>query len=280
MDQIVETKRSFFVSNKSSIFALLALVGAFSTCLYFAFYMRQNHGVDLYVLMSAGKAVLHRQDPYAMRGLNFYTPAWSLLLFAPLSLLSFKLVDVIWSCAALIVWLMVLRRFRIDTVASSIFLLSPPFIKGMILGSYDWLAMVGFLVPASLGGWFLFLKPQLTLGYLALYAKEEGIQKAIQKFGLPVAAMLAFVIVGYYRPVVLSEMYWNTSLGLVGVPVGLYFVWVSFKRRDAMYAVAASPFLMPYVGVQTWAVAYLLVARNKWLLLVAVIAGWALWFVR
>lgn len=239
-----------------------------------------TQGVDLLVLWSAGHEFATGGNPYAMPGLNFYTPIWSMLALAPLSLLSFSIAGAAWAFVSFAVWIAVLRKFCLDWLDIALFVLNPFFIYGMFLGSYDWLALAGLLLPMGGGVWFLLLKPQLSIGVLFWYMNERGIIEAIKRYWLAGVALAVTILLGAYRAVDLSEMTWNTSLGLLGVPVGLYLMWQSFRRHDALYALAAAPFLSPYVAIQTWAISFLLLTRNRWALLGGVVVSWLLMVMR
>jgi hypothetical protein len=235
----------------------------------------QEQGVDLLVLWSAGKAVFSNVNPYEME-LRFYTPAWSLLLLAPLSLLPFSAVCFLWSGFSLAVWILVLRRLEIGPIESTLFLLNPFFVYGMILGSYDWLALFGLLMPPTFEAWFLLLKPQTLIGYIVWRIKALGISSKLFAYALPIVVLFFTMAIGLYRPVKLSEMTWNTSFGLIGIPIGLFLIWQSFRRNDLLYALAASPFLSPYVSIGTWAIPFLLLTKKRWMMVIGIILGWIL----
>jgi hypothetical protein len=39
---------------------------------------------------------------------------------------------------------------------------------------------------------------------------------------------------------------WNRSIFPYGIPIGLFFLWLAFRRKNVFYALAASPFFSPY----------------------------------
>lgn len=264
--------------NKTTLSSLSfpVFAGVSMAVMIFTVSLLPTQGVDLLVLWSAGREFVSGANPYAMPGLNFYTPIWSMAILAPLSLLSFTFAGVLWAFLSFAVWVSVLRVLRVNWIDSALFMLNPFFIYGMVLGSYDWLALVGLLLPISGGVWFLLLKPQLSIGYLFWRMNEYGIIEAVKKYWLAGAVFVLTIALGFYRPVVLDEMTWNKSFGLAGIPIGLYLMRQSFKRHDPLYALAAAPFLSPYVAIQTWAVSFLLLTRNRWALVAGVAAGWVL----
>lgn len=230
-------------------------------------------GVDLLVLYRAGRGMIDGHNPYSMN-LKFYTPVWSLLLLTPMSLLSFRVCQFIWTLCSLNTWILVMRKLQIKPLDMAIFMLNPFFIYGLALGSYDWLALVGILLPMEIGAWFLVLKPQITIGLLFEWMNRHGISKAVRAYFLPGLALAISILLGAYRSPNLSEMWWNWSLGLLGVPVGLALMWFAFKGKDSALALSASPFLSPYVGIQSWSLAMLMLTRKRAGLCAGVILSW------
>jgi len=238
-----------------------------------------KQGVDHLVLYKAGETLLSGSDPYSME-LKFYTPAWSLAFLAPMSLLPIWIARVFWAAASLLVWVVFLVKvLRMKYLDATIFLLNPFFLYGMILGSYDWLVILGLMLPAWIGSWFVMLKPQIGLGWMVWFL-NKNFKKAVYTYAPPIVLLGLLVLFGLYRPVLLGEMWWNWSLGLLGIPFGLAMVWTSFKGEDPTIALAASPFLSPYVAVQSWAVALLLFKDNRPALLGAVLFSWVIVFIR
>jgi len=237
-----------------------------------------THGIDLYVLYQAGETFMQGGNPYAME-LHFYTPPWSLALLGPLSLLPLRLAGFIWTFVALLTWALVLRKLGIGPASAALFMLNPFFVRGLLLGSYDWLVLGGILLPMEWGAWLLFLKPQITISHLAWWASEHGMKAAWQVYAPVGIFVAAAIMAGFWREPVLNEMWWNTSLGWKGIPVGLGLAALAFVNHDELLALAAMPFLAPYVGVQSWAVAMLPLTRNPVLMVLGVGAGWYFFWV-
>jgi len=235
-----------------------------------------SHGVDVYILYSAGKAVIAGANPYQME-MKFYSPAWMLALLTPMALLPLGIVRVLWMLASMTTWIAILHVAKIQPLNIALFLLNPFFVKGMLLGSYDWLCLIGVLMPAGLGAWFLLLKPQVALGYMFFQLRKIGLRRAIYAYIVPGLLLLSFVATSLSRTPILSDMWWNRSLGLWGVPIGLALMYVSFKEENPLFALAAAPFMSPYVGIQSWAVAFFAIVKNKYALGLAVIVSW-IWF--
>jgi hypothetical protein len=55
---------------------------------------------------------------------------------------------------------------------------------------------------------------------------------------------------------------------------------LAFRLQDPLLAIAASPFLSPYVVWHSWIAALLPLARNRWTLGAGILASWILfWWV-
>jgi len=237
-----------------------------------------THGIDLYVLYQAGETFMEGGNPYAME-LRFYTPPWLLMLLGPLSLVPLHLAQFGWAFMALLIWALVLRKLGIKPLGAALFMLNPFFIRGLLLGSYDWLVLAGILLPMEWGAWLLFMKPQITLSHMAWWASEHGVRQGLRVYAPVGIFVIAAIMTGFWREPMLEEMWWNMSLGMKGIPIGLSIAAMAFVKHDELLALAAMPFLAPYVGVQSWAVAMLPLARNPVLMALGVGYGWYFFWV-
>lgn len=255
-------------------FYAIVLIGLF----VIGMMQRDLNSVDLRILYESGQAAFEGVNPY--RHFPLYLPAWSLLLFSLLSLLPFNLVHAVWTLCTLAAWVLMLHKLEVPVIDSALFLLNPFFIFGISLGNFDWLVLLGLFIPAKYGIWLLFLKPQIILGVLFLWVKQRGVKYTIETCATPILIMLACFALGLYRTPDLTEMTWNQSLGIWGVPIGLSMIYLAFKKRDNIMALGASPFFSPYVGIQSWSIPFLLLVRNRALLVIGLIASWIFIFVR
>jgi len=252
----------------------LVLIGLF----FVSIMQRENNSVDLRILLESGNAAINGINPY--RELPFYSPAWFLLLLSPLSLLPFDFIHALWTICTLAAWVFILHKLEISVIDSALFMLNPFMWFGMSLGNYDWLVLLGLFLPMSRGIWLLLLKPQIVFGAFLLWLRYVKLKYAIKVFFFPALIILICLGVGLYRSPDLKEMIWNQSLGLWGIPVGLIMMYFAFKRNDSILALGASPFLSPYVGIQSWAIPFLLLTRDRRLLIIGLILSWAFIFVR
>jgi len=103
------------------------------------------------------------------------------------------------------------------------------------------------------------IKPQVGIG-VALYYLTQTWQSnkwiGILRTFSPV--LLAYLISGFLFPVWKDRMInkpsdvWNRSIFPYGIPVGLIFLWLAIKRRNAFFALASAPFFSPYLTFYTY----------------------------
>ena len=239
--------------------------------------MLNSPWIDFRVMMAAGQAVLDGINPYTIEW-RFYTPLWSIPGLTLLASLPLQIALVIWTILSVSCWVLFLYKMsNKDILAVLIFMCNPFFLRGLVMGSYDWVVVAGALLPFQYGVWLMALKPQVAFVCIMVWAKGVDKRIVLQTL-IPIAILfLAAIFTGFYRAPDLEEMYWNTSLFPYSIPLGLILVWFSLKRNDSLLALAAAPLLSPYVGIQSWAFVLLPFIRNRHVLILAVILGWIIY---
>ncbi len=232
-------------------------------------------GTDVRLLYPAGQAVLKLQDPY-LAAPGFYSPPWMLLLITPLSLLPLQVGYILWTILGMAAYWLAFRRLGMDWLSSFLLLFSPLAVGNLIFGNFDWLILLGSTLPPVLGIWFLALKPQLGIVLAGLWswlAIKRG-WRALLVFGLPIAVVtLASFVLGYHLPRA-DQMSWSADVWPWGIPIGGLLAYFASRRQDPLLALAAAPFLSPYVVWHSWIVALLPLHRRRWTLLIGIFASW------
>lgn len=113
---------------------------------------------------------------------------------------------------------------------------------------------------------------------MADMAKRKAAWHLAVSFGPAFAAFgLAFLTGNYQTPDV-SSMWWNASIFPYGFPVGLALAVVAVWRDDVRFALAAGPFLSPYLSIHGWLFALLPIGAVKrfprWLAVLIVAGAW------
>ena len=257
---------------------LFMLVGAM--LMYMSWYLVQIWGVGVdfkLCFYPAGGAVLAGQSPYQLG--CFYNPFWLMLLFAPLSLLPMETAFTVYTALALAGYVIAVHRIGGGRSAVLLFLLTPFLYASLQYGNIDWLVMLGAALPPTIGVWLVVLKPQLGLVLLALWAYrfwKTGNKGQILKVFAPVAiALVLSIALGWWRvPNIAKMASWNASIFPWGIPAGLLFTWQAFKQDDDRNALAATPFLSPYLAVFSYGLVVMPFLNKPRLMAVVATLSW------
>jgi hypothetical protein len=142
------------------------------------------------------------------------------------------------------------------------------FLSGMLInsanGNIDGILALGLIMPSPLGLFFLLAKPQISVAVIVFWIIEAwrigGFFRVIRIF-LPVitAYIISFLIFGFWivNAFQVKDVWWNSSIWPVGIPFGLLFLGIAVWKREVKFAIAASPFLAPYLAEHSWAFVWL-----------------------
>ena len=236
-------------------------------------------GVDFGMLRSAGESALRLQNPYTA-GPGFYNPPWMLLLMTPFALIPQQVGFALWTVIGIACYALAFRRMGIGWPAAVILVFSPLAVGNLMFGNYDWLVLLGATLPPAWGIWFMALKPQLG-GVLALLWSWQSVKKGLRSVAtvvLPIAtAVLISFALGYRLPDS-ENMAWSADVWPWGIPVGAILAFFAYRRSDPVLALAAAPFLAPYVVWHSWIAVLLPLARNRWTLAGGILGSWILFW--
>jgi hypothetical protein len=178
-------------------------------------------------------------------------------------------------------------RMKAKPLVLAGFVLSPPVLHSLVNANNDWLALIGFVLPPQIGLLFVVIKPQIG-AVIALYWLIEawrtgGIREVVRVFWLVTVAMaLSFLIFGWWVSNFqgATALDWNASLFPASIPVGLALVVAAIRRRNARFAMAASPCLSPYVLLHAWSGAFSALIETPLEFAAAWAGLWILFFIR
>jgi hypothetical protein len=114
-------------------------------------------------------------------------------------------------------------------------LLSPPFLHLLRNSNFDWLVVIGFILPPSIGLFFVLVKPQIGIGiaiyWLFLHWKKKGVCGVILVFSpVTLAFILSFAIYGFWLPLMFKshgmETKWNLSLWPYSILIGSALIFI------------------------------------------------------
>jgi len=232
------------------------------------------------------RAVLGGKNPYSVP--TFRNVPWTVLPLLPFALLSETIGGIVFFIATFATYGWVAYKLNASRVALIAFLLSPPVFYGMRMLNVDILVLIGFVLPAPIGLFFVIIKPQMGLAMVVFWLAEAwrngGIKEVFKTFfPVTLALLLSFVLFGNWqagRGSDLAGSTWNASLWPWVIPIGLVLVMLSLRDRRKDYAISASPFLSPYLAYHSWAGVLLGLVQHDFELVTAVVGMWLVAVVR
>lgn len=208
------------------------------------------------VFIPACQALARGESPYVT---GFYNPPWALFPLLPFA------ADEQTGRGALFVlsvavYALVVVRLGGGPASIMLFLLSPPVVHTLYNGNLEWLALAGLLLPPRWGLFCVVIKPQVAGGLVMFWLVEAwrgGGWKDALATALPVVVALALSLAVYgWWPLRAGENIvkdTNAALWPWAIPVGLALLASGLRWRSERLALAASPFLSPYVIFHAYA---------------------------
>lgn len=261
---------------KIAIVIILAVMLALAA----AWMLPSGMATDFDIFYNAGMAVRAGQSPYTVP--DFYSPAWLAVLFAPLSALPREIAYRLYAAVTMLgfpyaLWRLSGRQSAATLIACS---LTPFTLIMMRLGNVDWLVLLGAALPAPIGLWLVLLKPQMGIALAALWLwqslQERGIRYTALTFAPVTLALVGSVLAGMRAPDLALLDQWSTDIWPLGLVVGVPAALWALRSRDSALALAATPFLSPYVGPMSWAGVLPLTMRRHGMLACAILLSWAM----
>lgn len=207
----------------------------------------------------AAREVLFLHSPYEQS--MYLNPPWTVLLLFPFVIfppvLSHGLFFVV--CALLLAY--VAWRLQASPLALGALLLSPTAVGALLVNNLDPLLLVGMLLPPVWGLIFLLIKPQIGIGVAIYYFYDIWQKQRWRGLVLTFAPVtILYLVSALLFPVWIermlhnSQIVWNRSFFPYSIPLGLFFMWLSFRYKNPYFALAASPFFAPYISFYSYVV--------------------------
>jgi hypothetical protein len=224
----------------------------------------------------AGRSIWIGKSPYTIDG--FYNPPWLLLLLTPLSLLPVKSALVIYMMVILGGFIVAVKRMGARPLDIIFIGFSPWLLLLIGYANIDWLVLLGATLPIQLGVWLVLLKPQMSLILILLWLRRSwrkgGVKQLIVQFGPVLVAFLLSYLLGLWQTPDYGKMQiWSADIWPYGIPIGLALAFIALKRDDDLIALAAAPFVSPYLSIFSWIVVLLPTLRKpRWLFILALLS--------
>lgn len=207
---------------------------------------------DWLMYYGAARAAFQGHSPYDQP--IFVNPPWSISLVAPFAALPPGLGRGLLLVCTFAIWFYAAWRMRAPRLAVIAMLLSPTAIGSLLAANIDAFVVLGVFLPATWGLLLLLIKPQIGAGPAMYDLVDSWRKRRLVGVLLTFAPVLtAYVISAVLFPVWSDRFLrapadvWNRSLFPYGIPIGLGFLWLSFRTRNVMFALASSPFFSPYL---------------------------------
>lgn len=238
-------------------------------------------GIDWHeTFYPALQKAVNGENPYEVP--TFRNAPWTILVLLPFALFSKDVGGIIFFMASLAGYAWVAYRLKARPLAFIMFLFAPPVVYGLRMLNVDVLVLIGFVLPAPIGLFFILIKPQMgivmALYWLAESWREGGVTKVIKTFSpVTLSLALSFVLFGNWvagRQSDLLDSFWNASLWPWALPIGLVLAALSVRDRRKDYGMAASPFLSPYLAYHSWASVLVGQLQHEFILVITVVGMW------
>lgn len=206
----------------------------------------------------AARAVAAGESPYSVE--IYYAAPWAAWLLVPFAVLPESFGRLVVFLLGLCAFAFVAASAGATPLTLTLFLGSASVIGCLNNGNIEWMPLLAIVCPPWLGLILATVKPQVGIGLGLYWAitiwREEGWQAAARAV-TPVTALLlvSFLWYGFWPARFTQTLAWsvdNTALGMQAVFVGAV-LWVrAVRMKEARLALAAGPFLSPYVLQFTW----------------------------
>jgi hypothetical protein len=278
---LTHADRSLTLSQQTATWAVLGLVSGTLALVTVAAAILPS-AVDWQgTFAPSSQALVRGQSPYG-HGFGFYNPPWALVPLLPFA------ADVVMGRAALFVLALVVISLVVvqlggSPVSLGVILISPPVVHMLLNGNLEWLVLAGLLLPPRWGLFFVLIKPQVGAGvavwWIAEAWREAGWRGVIiLAWPVSLAFLGSLALFGLWplRAHATTALWWNASFWPWTVPIGLALLAWGVWKRDLLPALAAAPFLSPYVLFHAWSGALVALVRRPAVLAIVVSMLWVL----
>ncbi len=199
----------------------------------------------------AARGVFSGHLPYERSG--YILPPWAVLPLLPIVLFPPNIAHGLMYVVSLLTLVYIMWRLRVPPLAAVAFLLSPTAVGALMVNNIDPFVIAGILFPPVWGLFFLVVKPQIGVGVTVYYLVEAwrlGRFRQVLKTFAPISAV--YLLSALLFPVWIDRMLnnpqniWNRSVFPYAIPIGIVLMWISIRRRNPYFALAAAPFFAPY----------------------------------
>jgi hypothetical protein len=256
---------------------------------YFAPRIFSMMGEDWFTTyMRAARGLLQGRNPYVVEP-TFVNPVWILYILAPVAALPEHVSLYLLFGFTMLSYFFFGLKAGARPVALTAFFLAPPVIYSLRQLNIDVFILLGFLMPAPIGLFFVLLKPQIGMGIVVYWLVEAwqlgGLRKVILTFA-PVTLALGLTTLKYgawftmHDTSYLINAKWNYSIWPYGIVVGLVMLGYGIFKKKKLLSASSSVFLTPYVAMYSWLVGVVGFFENDLAMVIGVACLWILVFIK
>jgi hypothetical protein len=234
----------------------------------------------------AALALLHGQNPYRVEvapEAPFFAAPWGLLPLIPFALLPTEAGRAVVMLGGLLLFAFSAYRLGAKPITMMFFLISPPVIHNILNANIEWLPVLGFVLPPSIGLFFVLIKQQtgfaVAIFWLFEAWRKGGWREVVRVFSpVTIAFLLSFIIYGFWPLSMFGVLKYggniNSSLWPLSIPAGLVLLVTSIQKHKIEYAMPASPCLSPYLLFHAWSGALISLVKKPLQLITAITGLW------
>ena len=231
----------------------------------------------------ASLAMLSGKSPYTVE--PFFAPPWSLVPLWPLAILPVSIGRAALFWVTLIALAFTGYRLGARPLGVAIFILSPPVVHGLLNANIEWIPILGFVLPPQIGLLLVTAKPQtgfaVALFWIFEAWRKGGVREILRiSWPLLITFLLSLLLYGLW-PLRLGDVMpiakdFNASFWPYTLPIGGALIVASLRKREARWAMGASPCLSPYALFHTWSAALVALVPATTELFITVLGLWIL----
>ncbi len=226
--------------------AVIALCFSMATVALGAILLHPALGYDwIHSFGPAGRDWLH---PYEH---VFHNPPWVAFFLWPIAALPLQLGVYVNLIIMVTVVVFFIRMEGGNWLSVLVTILSPPFYHLFWMGNIEWIPMLGALIGGGWGVPLMLAKPQVMGLIPFLFFKRAEYR---WRFWLPMAGviLISFMVWGLW-PFSIPQLpekvdTWNWNVFPWGVPFGIWFAYLAWKRDALRWGLLATLLLAPYFG--------------------------------
>jgi hypothetical protein len=235
-------------------------------------------------LYPAGVDFIHGLNPYRSGWLM--NPPQVLLIIGPLALLGEQASHGVLAALTLVGLAFVCMKYKASPLTFLLFFGSCFTTYTIYNGNLEGILLPALFIPPTWGMPIMVIKPQIGAGYIIYHLWDSRKNQKFIRIIFPLFFITILGIILYpgflLNSYAVTSQRWNLSFFPYGLPLAAIMLVVAAIRKQPELALAASPFMTPYLNITSYIVIPMMVMATtsgklrEVLMLILFIASW--WF--